>query len=151
LKFGTKKYSRTDADRSRKAYDGKKSAVDDKEKRIKELDEVLNFDYGPDSAFFALTGLCFSMEKQEYKYEICPFGKASQGSTSLGTFTGWGDGADEEKYSQMKFTGGLSCWSGPARTATVNVKCASQNKVTAVDEPSRCLYTLDFETPAACV
>ena len=69
--------------------------------------------------------------------------QVKQDHTSLGTWGRW-DGAD------MLFTGGQSCWSGPARSARVELSCGMENEVFYADEPERCVYLLRMRTPAAC-
>ncbi|KAA0146712.1 hypothetical protein FNF27_06829 [Cafeteria roenbergensis] len=104
-------------------------------------------DYGPDSAFYPLKGKCFEISITQYTYKICPFVDAKQDFTSLGKFSGWQEGSD---HSVMLFTDGQSCWNGPARSMTVSFECGSEDKVLAVDEPSKCAYSSRMSTPAAC-
>ena len=37
----------------------------------------------------------------------------------------------------MKFTGGQTCWNGPARSTQVHLHCGGDNQLTAVSEPNR--------------
>ena len=37
----------------------------------------------------------------------------------------------------MKFTGGQTCWNGPARSSAVFLHCGGENTLTAVSEPNR--------------
>lgn len=108
-------------------------------------------DYGPDGAFYALKGVCIDAHAGPYKYTACPFDRASQDSTSLGTFSGWGTKADgSTDHGVMKFTGGASCWNGPARSLTVTFECGTEAAMRAVDEPEKCSYAARVSTPAAC-
>lgn len=113
--------------------------------------ESENFDFGPDSSFFPLKGKCFDLRVNQYTYTVCPFGSAKQDGTNLGNFESWGkrdDGTTD--YSVMKFTNGQYCWNGPHRSLKVNLSCGSFDAVLKVDEPEKCTYAADFQTPAAC-
>ena len=100
-------------------------------------------------------GECFDAEISEYKYTICPFGKASQaqktggGNTNLGNFKGF-TGPDGNKYSKMSFEGGQKCWNGPSRSLTVEVLCGAKGELSNIQEPSKCEYTGTFRHPAIC-
>lgn len=86
---------------------------------------------------------------------MCPFDKTSQhpksssSETQLGIWGKW-SGSDTNKYEQMTFERGQSCWNGPQRSTVVRIHCGGENKITGVSEPNRCEYLFDFITPAAC-
>lgn len=108
-------------------------------------------DYGPDAAFFPLKGKCLDTRINQYGYSVCPFGRANQDGTSLGSFTGYKANADGTKnYSVMLFTGGQTCWNGPARSITVTFECGMEDKLLHVDEPEKCTYAARASSPAAC-
>ena len=50
----------------------------------------------------------------------------------------------------MKYSNGVTCWNGPARSLTVTFQCGVEHKAIEVKEPIRCDYRMIFETPAAC-
>ena len=50
----------------------------------------------------------------------------------------------------MVYEGGANCWNGPDRSVKVTLICGETNDVIAVEEPSRCTYTMVFATPAVC-
>ena len=86
---------------------------------------------------------------------MCPFdqcsqrGKSGGAETRLGTWGEW-TGPEQDRYAKMKFSGGQTCWNGPARSAIVYLHCGGENVLTAVSEPNRCEYEMHFTTPAAC-
>ena len=41
------------------------------------------------------------------------------------------------RHASMKFTGGQTCWNGPARSTQVHLHCGGDNQLTAVSEPNR--------------
>lgn len=114
----------------------------------------LEYDVGPNEEFASMIDTCFEFEDREYIYKLCPFDKTVQksksgnGETSIGSWSSWA--TDGDKYKQMIFLNGLTCWNGPARSTKVHLACGSENKVTSVSEPNRCEYEMRFETPAAC-
>jgi protein kinase C substrate 80K-H len=59
---------------------------------------------------------------------VCPYENAMQASTSLGNWGGYekkGAGEDEADFPHyiFKYSGGQTCWNGPARSATVVLEC----------------------------
>jgi len=128
--------------------------VSEKENAIKKLEEELNSDFGPAHVFFPLKGKCFGYTDHEYTYNLCPFERATQESTSgmqteLGRWAGW-VGPSDNVYSRQKYEGGMQCWNGPARSVLVNIACGVEDKLTSVTEPAKCEYVYHFITPAAC-
>lgn len=126
----------------------------EKEDAIKRLEDELNSDFGPSQVFLPLKGKCFAFNDREYTYNLCPFDKATQESTSgmhteLGRWSGWA-GPPDNPHSRQKYEGGIQCWNGPARSAVVNIECGVEDKVTSVTEPAKCEYVYNFITPAAC-
>ena len=117
-----------------------------------------------------LYGECFKFELREYTYEACLFEHIDQidkngGKTRLGTWNKWVEGDEVnssgivEKRKSQFYDKGINCWNGPDRSVKViriliilkfYLKCGSENKLIDVKEPSKCEYTLLFETPLAC-
>nr|CDS26415.1 Glucosidase II beta subunit [Hymenolepis microstoma] len=130
-------------------------------------------DYGPDNGFMMLiessTG-CLEYSDKQYTYSLCAFSEVRQrnigspagSGTLLGKWKEWvGHPEDsinwtrEEKlekllYNEMLYDGGETCWNGPSRSVKVKVACGVETKLLSVDEPSRCVYLMKLETPAAC-
>uniref|UniRef100_A0A3Q2PAK6 Glucosidase 2 subunit beta n=1 Tax=Fundulus heteroclitus TaxID=8078 RepID=A0A3Q2PAK6_FUNHE len=89
-----------------------------------------------------------------YMYTLCPFNMVSQKSSagvevSLGKWGMWA-GPPKNHYSQMVYENGEPCWQGGSRTTTVTLTCGTETALRLVKEPSKCQYTMDFETPVAC-
>ena len=111
----------------------------------------------PAPAFHAVR-LAPAARPRARRYKVCPFGAATQDSTSLGSFSGWRAAADgaaaaasaDANHTVMLFTGGQHCWNGPARSMTVTVECGETEALHSVDEPEKCSYASKLSTPAAC-
>ena len=122
------------------------------EDQIRDLDGKINRDFGPAMRFEPLSRQCIEFKPGgEFSYELCPFVDAKQkdksgGSTSIGKWEGFG----KNGHAEMLFTNGQHCWSAGARTLTVSLSCASENKILGVEEPEVCKYTMRLQTPAAC-
>lgn len=131
-----------------KASDAR-STLNELEREQRNLQQKLDGSYGESDVFVALVDRCFEAKVDKYSYEVCPFDKASQkeghSSTSLGSWSGL-----EENFTKMCFTNGQACWQGPARSMTVTLRCGQTERLAKVEEPSRCEYTAELETPAAC-
>ena len=65
----------------------------------------------------------------------------------VGNWEGFGETGD---YKTMKFGSGAHCWNAGARTLTVTLSCAKENRILGVEEPEVCKYAMRLETPAAC-
>lgn len=125
---------------------------------IRNIQQNLEKDYGPHQEFATLDGECFEYEDKEYIYRLCMFQKVTQKSknggaeVALGNWGEWagGEHRDHNRYSAMKYTGGMSCWNGPQRTTLVNISCGLETKLLSVTEPYRCEYQIEIITPAVC-
>merc|ERR1719225_422727 len=143
------------AEEARKRFTDAERQLRDIEREVQGLSEGLGKEYGPDSVFAVLQGTCFEYTDNEYTYKMCPFDMCSQRGKSGGAETrlgGWGEwtGPEHDRHSSMKFTGGQTCWNGPARSTQVHLHCGGDNQLTAVSEPNRCEYEMHFTTPAVC-
>jgi Glucosidase II beta subunit-like protein/Glucosidase II beta subunit-like len=124
---------------------------------------------GPDGELHSLADQCFSVDAGKYTYETCIFGKATQrdigqkaGGTGLGDWKGIFVNKDEDndggssssshggQRRVMKWDGGIKCWNGPQRSATVHVTCGAETKLISADEPDTCRYVMQMESHIAC-
>lgn len=139
------------ATEARRLYNEVNDKFTDIERRFNEIKEQTDKDFGINDVFLTMYKKCYELKTAEYIYKLCPYDKCSQKSinggseTKLGNWKGY-----NEDYSKMEFTGGVRCWNGPDRSATIVLSCGSEHKVLSVDEPNRCEYEYKFETPAAC-
>ncbi|GBG34569.1 Glucosidase 2 subunit beta [Hondaea fermentalgiana] len=117
----------------------------------------------PDPKFAALEGRCLSQNLMGYKYSLCLFKSAKQGTTSLGKFKGWSSSSGPvcvedpvtgemplQGCASLSFADGAKCWNGPKRSVDVRFRCGIENEIISVDEPSTCAYAIVVETPFAC-
>jgi len=134
-----------EAKRLRTECTEKEKALRAAEAKVEAEQGKIDGDYGANDVFYKLKGECFTLQLQQYVYELCPFRSAKQGSTLLGSWDSW-----ETDYTAMRYKGGEHCWNAGAREATVQLRCGLENKLISVNEPATCRYALMFETPAAC-
>ena len=143
------------AEAARKAFNDADRELKDVEREMAQLSESLDKNYGEDAVFAVLQGQCFEYTDNEYTYKMCPFdfssqrGKHGGAETRLGSWGEW-TGPEGDKHSRMKFSGGQTCWNGPARSTEVFLHCGAENVLSAVSEPNRCEYEMHFSTPAVC-
>ena len=143
------------ADEARAAFreqDNKKSTLD---REIADLNKYLGIDFGPDYEFSPLYDNCYEYTDREYTYKMCGYSKVTQRpknggrETNLGTWGSW-NGPSDNVFSSMKYDNGEKCWNGPSRSATISIKCGTEDELLSASEPNRCEYAMDFSTPAAC-
>lgn len=140
------------AESARAAYDKIDSKVVRLQKKMDELKKTLDKDFGPEAQFAHWDGNCYPLTVKQYTYEVCPYGRAAQkeghSSTSLGNWEGLE--TKEDGSVVLKFKGGQACWQGPQRSLTVKLRCGAEDKPLTVEEPSKCVYEMEMETPAVC-
>lgn len=145
-----------DAKAARAEFDEANKHVMDLDSQIKDTKKTLETDFGEDDQFAPLHSQCFEYTDREYVYKMCLFDSVNQRPKSGGSEVNlgrWGvwTGGDDNRYSKMKFENGLGCWNGPTRSTEVTLTCGLENKIISVSEPNRCIYVMEFETPAVCV
>lgn len=138
-------------------FEGAQKKRDKMQSKVEEISSLLEQDYGPDEAYFAMRDVCYTLDLKQYTYEVCPFKEAKQkektgAATSLGRWAGLGQRAQkaDAPTTTLNFEKGAHCWQGPARSATVLLLCGAAQQLTSVEEPSKCVYELTLETPLAC-
>ena len=123
-------------------------------------------------AFMPLRGRCFSARlctggcaeaSERYDWTLCPFGEVSQTPvsasgggrprpTSLGRFAGWStvrlptlaSPFEWEPRSTWLHSEGERCWDGPPRSVRVELRCAPESRLVAVEEDGKCAYLMLF-------
>lgn len=130
-------------------YDAQRNKLASLELNKEKLEKNLQNDYGPAKEFLHLVDECLEVKVNQYTYKLCAFDKAEQVERGSGTSLGKWEGF-KDNYTKMSFTGGATCWNGPARSLEVNLLCGSKDVLSKVEEPSRCEYVAELHTPAAC-
>eukprot|EP00123_Amoebidium_parasiticum_P012955 comp21681_c0_seq1/m.30535 comp21681_c0_seq1/g.30535 ORF comp21681_c0_seq1/g.30535 comp21681_c0_seq1/m.30535 type:complete len:486 (-) comp21681_c0_seq1:412-1869(-) len=126
-------------------------SIGDWEREARDIGDKEGADYGADDVFLPMRGKCLDANSGNFQYTLCPYERVDQnpGSISLGRTMKF-NGPEGSKYSEIRFEGGLSCWQGPERSTTVRVLCGLESSIGNVNEPQKCVYTMDLRTPAAC-
>ncbi|XP_026535401.1 glucosidase 2 subunit beta isoform X2 [Notechis scutatus] len=143
------------AQTAREQFEEVEKSLKEMEESIRNLEKEISFDFGPNGEFSYLYGQCYELTTNEYIYRLCPFNRVSQkpkhgsSETNLGTWGSWA-GSDDNKFSIMKYEHGTGCWQGPNRSTSVKLSCGKETIITSTTEPSRCEYSMEFVTPAAC-
>ncbi|CAF4894085.1 unnamed protein product [Rotaria socialis] len=143
------------ADQARNEYNQLKEKIIQIKRQIQDFKKQSDVDLGPNSDYAPILDECFDYDEREYTYRICMFKTAKQiskgGSSevTIGYWDSW-SGPKDDKYLKMKYSNGATCWNGPPRSLTVTLQCGTEQKLSDVREPSRCEYTMTFETPLAC-
>lgn len=144
------------------------SALDNDRTELTKHTEDLSKDYGPDSIFRALKGVCVSQDSGEYTYEHCFLDKTTQKPKKGGGHTGMGNFARIEKITvdddlpadgkglgsgeryALKYENGQHCWNGPNRSTLVVLACAEKDEIWKIVEEEKCVYRMEVGTPAVC-
>lgn len=147
---------RASVDATRSRYEAAKSAFETAAAGVyalkterEGLETKIGRTYGPDDAYAQLEGRCVEAHVDKYVYRVCPFHQVEQLENGHGPRLGSWKGFDESGE-HMIFDNGDVCWQGPNRSMTVRIRCGATETLTKVAEPSRCEYTAEMTTPAAC-
>ncbi|KNC76637.1 hypothetical protein SARC_10872, partial [Sphaeroforma arctica JP610] len=131
------------------------------EVELRKLEKQLDadIDYGENEEWFKLSLECLKhkAEGDTFEYELCPFDQVKQtpGNINLGKTFEWSGGPETDEnplgqYSEMTYTDGQQCWKGPPRSTTIRVLCDITTRIENVNEPNKCVYSMDLYTPLAC-
>uniref|UniRef100_A0A8C6XVX0 Glucosidase 2 subunit beta n=1 Tax=Naja naja TaxID=35670 RepID=A0A8C6XVX0_NAJNA len=118
------------AQMAREQFEEVEKSLKEMEESIRNLEKEISFDFGPNGEFSYLYGQCYEL-------------------TTNDTWGSWA-GSDDNKFSIMKYEHGTGCWQGPNRSTSVKLSCGKETIITSTTEPSRCEYSMEFVTPAAC-
>ncbi|KAI9141502.1 glucosidase II beta subunit-like-domain-containing protein [Paraphysoderma sedebokerense] len=138
-------------------YDGE-SKQRNLENDLNNLKKKETYDYGDDLEFAKLDDQCYSVNKNEYTYEICPYGSASQKSISggysnhLGTWdsTSLVKSPTTNRVVEFQFLNGWSCGGDVNRKARVFLECSDHEELMSAEEPEKCEYHFRFKTVTVC-
>lgn len=125
-----------------------RKTVKELKEKVDDLTTLLNLNFGPNSALYMLYDKLHQIRAENYNYQVRLYKDAKQDHTSIGKFKEFVE-TDDGKF-QMKFTGGQSCWQGPARSLTVEFTCGVETKIISVEEVSKCTYMMVMEACVAC-
>lgn len=144
------------------------NGLSDQRNKLKEYEDDLVKEYGPDEIFRALKGQCVSKDSGEYTYELCWMEKTTQRSkkgsstTGMGNFVSFdaiqvdeelpadGKGLGEGERLALRYENGAHCWNGPARSTLVVLACAEKDEIWKVVEEEKCVYRMEVGSPAVC-
>lgn len=142
--------------------------LDKSRSSLKQEQEDLDKDFGPDDIFRALKGTCIDVDSGEYNYETCFMDSTTQkskkggGHTNMGRFTRLdrvvvddtlppdGKGLGSGERIALHYENGQHCWNGPLRSTTVVLGCAEESAIWKVVEEEKCVYRMEVGSPAAC-
>ena len=120
---------------------------------LNDLKTVESSDFGEEGEWFHYKekSVCLELKIAQYNYKACPFGRADQDGTLLGTFSGFKKSdSGSIDHSRMVFDNGAHCWNGPSRSLEIHFSCGAVDALVSVDEPNKCVYVAEATSPAAC-
>jgi len=118
--------------------------MNDAKDEIKNLQKKIEAMSDDHLGYASLAGKTLSRQTGEFEYKVAFFDSAKQGSTSLGRWDKW------TSKNEALFSGGTTCWSGPARQLGIKFQCGIDEALEDVSEPSRCVYEAVITHPGAC-
>jgi protein kinase C substrate 80K-H len=166
--------SSSDNTESRKVTDARQRVevaqkdLENQRKELKEKEDDLAADFGPDDIFRALKGTCIESDSGEYTYEHCFLQSTTQkskkggGHTDMGRYVRMeritvdeeigsdGKGVGKGERIALKYENGQHCWNGPLRSTTAVLACSETNEIWKIVEEEKCVYRMDVGTPAVC-
>ncbi|XP_071502461.1 uncharacterized protein [Diadema antillarum] len=110
--------------------------------------------YGKQGEFYQLSQECYDHADHSAVYKICPFQRVEQTQKGhmfrLGQGGGW-DRARSDGKQVLVMEGGdvRGCTEEPRRTE-IEFSCGLTNTVVSLKEEEKCVYIVEFLSPAAC-
>jgi len=120
--------------------------ITDFDNAIRDLEQYINFDFGPDARFAYLNDQTYTLNAAEYVYTLKPFKDIIQGHVRVGNWDSF-----QNDYKELKFDHGERCWGGPDRSMLVTLQCGGETQLMEVKEPNKCEYAMIMKTPGACL
>ncbi|CAI5755730.1 unnamed protein product [Candida verbasci] len=113
------------------------------EKRIDDIKNNLNMNFGPDDILRAFDSLRITKKLGGYHYIINILGSIVQDDILIGNFKEYKDG-------KLYYNKGARCWNGPQRSAEVEFQCGKGPELISVSEPEKCHYYFIIKSEAWC-
>ncbi|XP_039273834.2 uncharacterized protein LOC120347799 [Styela clava] len=106
--------------------------------------------YGENGVYYKLSQNCYMYKSPGYIYSVCPYQNVTQSGKDFWIIGR--NGTLNDKTSILTMTGGDKdhCPDGKARSSVIQFNCAPADKVRYVSEKETCVYSVKFDTPAAC-
>lgn len=148
---GNEKFESPRVQAARVSLENGKKELGDRENELRQAQNKLKQEWGPDEIGRSLEGQCVSNNIGEYNWQICFYGDAVQKGNGQNQKIGSQSSLlVEDDHLVAEFTGGSHCWNGPNRSGRANIVCGLESRLLSVEEPEKCRYKFEISSPAAC-